>query len=195
MCWCWDIGLLRCAIRGRFYRLYLIEEVFSREIVCWEIHVEQSAEHTVRLMKCTFLAEGGHHPGDSGALRLDNGSRMKGATIHLSGYRRRGVVRPPLGERRKRLRRKGGPDPDVRAGLPASSVSLPRRTHARCRQAKAMKGGRMADEQSESAESTEERGLQTGAPEAWRWVVAGASGCRLWSVGRVRNGIRNSHSG
>lgn len=41
---CWDITYLPTVIRGRFLRLYLVMDVWSRRIVDWEIHDDESAE-------------------------------------------------------------------------------------------------------------------------------------------------------
>ncbi|MDP0588261.1 MAG: hypothetical protein QS748_03295 [Candidatus Endonucleobacter bathymodioli] len=37
--WSWDITYLASSIRGVFYYLYVIEDIFSRKIVGWEIPV------------------------------------------------------------------------------------------------------------------------------------------------------------
>src|SRR5690606_33920869 len=41
--WSWDITLLPAAVRGEFYPLYLVLDVFSRMIVGWESHHNESA--------------------------------------------------------------------------------------------------------------------------------------------------------
>jgi putative transposase len=87
--WCWDITFLASSIRGQFYRLYLIEDLFSRKIVGWEVHAEESAAHASRMIERACLAEGVHRPGL--VLHSDNGSPMKGATM-LSTLQRLGVV-------------------------------------------------------------------------------------------------------
>lgn len=87
--WSWDITYLAAAIRGTFYRLYLIEDIFSRAIVGWEVHEEESAEHAGELIRKACLREGIHQEGL--VLHSDNGSPMKGATM-LSTLQRLGVV-------------------------------------------------------------------------------------------------------
>jgi len=42
--WSWDITFLASAVRGIFYKLYLIEDIFSRKIVGWEVHEQETAE-------------------------------------------------------------------------------------------------------------------------------------------------------
>lgn len=87
--WCWDITYLASAIRGLFYRLYLIEDLFSRKIVAWEVHAEENADHASHLIERACLAEGIHRPGL--VLHSDNGSPMKGATM-LGTLQRLGII-------------------------------------------------------------------------------------------------------
>ena len=56
--WTWDITFLASSIRGQFYRLYMIEDIFSRKIVGWEVHAEESADHASTLISKACLAEG-----------------------------------------------------------------------------------------------------------------------------------------
>ncbi len=43
--WSWDITYLATTIVGLFYRLYRVMDIFSRKIVGWEIHENETAEH------------------------------------------------------------------------------------------------------------------------------------------------------
>jgi len=87
--WSWDITYLASTLRGMFYYLYLIEDIFSRKIVGWEIHESESAEHASQLIRKACLAESVHEEGL--VLHSDNGSPMKGATM-LSTLQKLGVV-------------------------------------------------------------------------------------------------------
>ena len=87
--WSWDITYLAAAIRGSFYRLYMVEDIFSRKIVGWEVHEQESAEHASTLMKKACLRES-IQPGEL-ILHADNGGPMKGATM-LATLQRLGVV-------------------------------------------------------------------------------------------------------
>src|SRR6185436_10012591 len=49
--WSWDITYLPTVIRGRFLRLYLVMDVWSRRIVGWEVHDDESAERAARLIQ------------------------------------------------------------------------------------------------------------------------------------------------
>ena len=87
--WSWDITFLASSIRGVFYRLYLVEDIFSRKIVGWEVHEEELAEHAGVLIRKACLAEGIHEEGL--VLHADNGGPMKGATM-LATLQKLGVV-------------------------------------------------------------------------------------------------------
>src|SRR4051812_1069687 len=66
-------------IRGVFFYLYLILDIFSRKIVAWEVHARESAEHAADLVCKAVWAEGClTRPL---VLHADNGSPMKGATM------------------------------------------------------------------------------------------------------------------
>jgi len=87
--WSWDITYLATTVLGRFYRLYLIMDIYSRKIVGWEIHTNETAEHASVLIKKASLAEGVSHRGL--ILHSDNGSPMKGATM-LATLQKLGIV-------------------------------------------------------------------------------------------------------
>ena len=87
--WSWDITYLASSIRGSFYRLYLVMDVFSRKIVGWEVHERETAEHASELIRKSCLKESIHKKGL--VLHSDNGGPMKGATM-LSTLQRLGVV-------------------------------------------------------------------------------------------------------
>lgn len=48
--WSWDITYLPSTIKGQFMRLYMVLDVFSRMIVGWEVHWEESAENASALI-------------------------------------------------------------------------------------------------------------------------------------------------
>jgi putative transposase len=87
--WSWDITYLAASIRGTFYRLYLVEDIFSRKIVGWEVHEEETSAYASLLIRRTCLAEGIRE--DGLVLHSDNGGPMKGATM-LATLQRLGVV-------------------------------------------------------------------------------------------------------
>ncbi len=87
--WSWDITYLPTAVRGQFYRLYLVLDVYSRMITGWEIHLDESALHASELIAKACLRHGIGR--DQLILHSDNGSPMKGATM-LATLQRLGVV-------------------------------------------------------------------------------------------------------
>jgi transposase InsO family protein len=77
--WTWDISWLPGPIRGQFFYLYLILDVWSRKIVGWEVFEQESADHAASLIQRAVWAEG--CLGTPLVLHADNGSPMKGSTM------------------------------------------------------------------------------------------------------------------
>lgn len=87
--WSWDITYLATTVKGVFFYLYMIMDVFSRKIVGWEVYETESADQASKLFRKTYLREG--IAGDDLVLHSDNGSPMKGATM-LATLQRLGVM-------------------------------------------------------------------------------------------------------
>ncbi len=87
--WSWDITYLGTTIKGVFFYLYLIMDIYSRKIVGWEIHENESSAHAAVLFQKAHLSEG--VAGKEIILHSDNGSPMKGATM-LGMLQKLGVV-------------------------------------------------------------------------------------------------------
>ncbi len=87
--WSWDITYLATTVKGMFFYLYLIMDVFSRKIVGWEVYETESAEQASSVFRKSYLREG--IAGNDLALHSDNGSPMKGATM-LATLQRLGVM-------------------------------------------------------------------------------------------------------
>lgn len=77
--WCWDITYLPTDVRGQFFFLYLIMDVYSRKIVAHEVHAQESGVHAVSLIERAVLREG--MTGRPLVIHQDNGSVMKGSTF------------------------------------------------------------------------------------------------------------------
>ena len=78
-CWTWDISWLPGPVKGSFYYLYMVMDLFSRRVVAWEVHGQESGEHAAALIQRASLASGrGRKPT---ILHADNGSPMKAATL------------------------------------------------------------------------------------------------------------------
>lgn len=80
--WTWDISWLNAEIKGHYYKLYLILDIFSRFIVGYEVWETESAEYAEILIKRATLAEG--IQGRPLVLHSDNGSPMKAATFQAT---------------------------------------------------------------------------------------------------------------
>lgn len=87
--WSWDITYLKTTVKGLYFYLYLIMDVYSRKIVGWEIYAEESADHAASIARKAYLREG--VAGRSLVLHSDNGSPMKGATM-LGTLQRLGIT-------------------------------------------------------------------------------------------------------
>jgi putative transposase len=48
--WSWDITYLRAPVRGQFFYLYMVMDVWSRKIVGFEVHADESAEHASKVI-------------------------------------------------------------------------------------------------------------------------------------------------
>jgi putative transposase len=87
--WSWDITYLPSSIRGRFFYLYLVEDIWSRRIVGFEVHEEESMELSAALVITTCKAEGVDPRGL--VLHSDNGGPMRGSTM-LATLNHLGIV-------------------------------------------------------------------------------------------------------
>ena len=77
--WSWDITYLKSPVRGKFYYLYLVVDVFSRKIMGWAVDEEESSQ----IASAVILEACMRHGVDPEQLILhsDNGGPMKGATL------------------------------------------------------------------------------------------------------------------
>ena len=77
--WTWDITWLGGPVKGIYYRMYLILDLFSRKIVGWEIWETEEAKYAEDLVKKAVIKE--KIKGEPLVLHSDNGSPMKAATF------------------------------------------------------------------------------------------------------------------
>ena len=87
--WSWDITYLPSPVRGLFFYLYLVMDVWSRKIVGWEIHPVEDMELSSAMIR-RLCKENGIFP-DQLKLHADNGGPMKGATM-LATLQKLGVA-------------------------------------------------------------------------------------------------------
>jgi len=85
--WCWDITYILSAVKGKYYYLYMFEDVWSRAIVGWDVYESENSEHASELMKRISREKNVNGV----TLHSDNGSPMKGATM-LATLQGLGVV-------------------------------------------------------------------------------------------------------
>ncbi len=77
--WSWDITYLHSPVRGSFFYLYMVMDVWSRKIVAWEIHESESGADAARMIEAACRSEG--VKGNELTLHSDNGSPMRSATL------------------------------------------------------------------------------------------------------------------
>lgn len=87
--WTWDITYLKTTVRGVFFYLYLVVDMWSRKIVGWTVEESESMELSSALIQqaCDDL---GVDPKGI-VLHADNGGPMKGSTM-LATLQRLGIV-------------------------------------------------------------------------------------------------------
>ncbi|MBK1875123.1 transposase family protein [Marinobacter sp. 1-3A] len=56
--WCWDVTYLKSTIRGRFFYLYFMLDVYSRKIVGAEVFDAESAANSEVVLRKALLREG-----------------------------------------------------------------------------------------------------------------------------------------
>lgn len=87
--WTWDITYLLSPVKGIFFYLYMVMDLFSRKIVAWQVHDREDSRLAGELIQ-----EGCYLEGISKGqliLHSDNGSPMKGAVM-LATLQQLGVM-------------------------------------------------------------------------------------------------------
>lgn len=87
--WSWDITYLPSCIRGLFYYLYLIVDIFSRKIVGWSISEREGSDIASECVNKACQDE--NISKNQVTIHSDNGSPMKGATF-LATLQRLGIA-------------------------------------------------------------------------------------------------------
>jgi putative transposase len=80
--WSWDITYLRSPVRGVFFYLYMVVDIWSRKVVAAEVHLVETSELAAELIRRACARE----KIDPGQLSLhsDHGGPMKGATLQVT---------------------------------------------------------------------------------------------------------------
>ncbi len=87
--WSWDITYLKTSVKGMFFYLYMVVDVWSRKIIVAQVFSEESMDHSASLL-ANACSVHGVQP-DQLVLHSDNGGPMKGATM-LATLHNLGVV-------------------------------------------------------------------------------------------------------
>jgi transposase InsO family protein len=77
--WSWDITWLPGPVKGLFFYLYMIMDIYSRKIVGWEVYENEKSELAASVLHKAVLRE--RCIGTPVVLHSDNGSPMKGNTM------------------------------------------------------------------------------------------------------------------
>jgi transposase InsO family protein len=87
--WSWDITYLRSPIKGVFWLLYMVVDVWSRKVVAAKVHDHESDELAAALVDEACQREGVERAGL--VVHSDNGPAMKGKTL-LATMQALGIV-------------------------------------------------------------------------------------------------------
>jgi len=77
--WSWDCTWLPGPVKGTYYYLVMILDIFSRKVVGWEAFLAESADNSRTVIERAVLAE--NMVNKPLVLHADNGSPFKGATL------------------------------------------------------------------------------------------------------------------
>ena len=77
--WSWDITYCPAQTQGQYFYLYVIEDIFSRKLVGWEVHDQECGTKAAHLLQRTILAE--RCFAKPLVLHSDNGAPMKSLTF------------------------------------------------------------------------------------------------------------------
>jgi transposase InsO family protein len=83
--WTWDISWWPGPVKGLFFYLYLIVDLYSRKSVGWEVYERECADYAAEVVRRAVLAE--QCVDQPLVLPADNGSPMKGETLLETLYR------------------------------------------------------------------------------------------------------------
>lgn len=78
----WDITYIKTNIKGMYYYLYLFMDVWSRKILGWDLHEEESSKISAEIID-RIASE---NQINKAILHSDNGSPMKGSTMLMKLY-------------------------------------------------------------------------------------------------------------
>nr|WP_274038408.1 IS3 family transposase [Thalassomonas viridans] len=77
--WSWDITYCASTVRGQYFYLYMIVDIYSRKIVGYEVHEQECGQKAAELLQRTCWRE--HTVKSLLVLHSDNGAPMKSVTM------------------------------------------------------------------------------------------------------------------
>jgi transposase InsO family protein len=87
--WSWDITYLNTCIRGKFFYLYMIVDIWSRRIMAARVHETESMDLSAALLRHSCMLHNVNP--ENMVLHSDNGGPMRGATM-LATIRQLGII-------------------------------------------------------------------------------------------------------
>jgi len=72
--WSWDITYLPSRVKGQFFYLYMIIDIFSRKIVGYEVYEQENGVSAAKLLERTMLLEQVYQQQGTLVLHSDNGA-------------------------------------------------------------------------------------------------------------------------
>lgn len=79
--WSWDITYCASKVKGQYFYLYMLEDIYSRKIVGYEVHEDERGDKAAALLQRTCWRE--HTVKKPLVLHSDNGAPMKSVTMKV----------------------------------------------------------------------------------------------------------------
>lgn len=77
--WCWDITWLDAKVKGTYYYLYMVIDMFSRKVVAWNVYAKEDGALARAMFAEALEVEG--IPAGQVTVHSDNGKPMKSVTL------------------------------------------------------------------------------------------------------------------
>lgn len=77
--WCWDVTFLPSRVRGLFFYLYAVIDLYSRKLVAWEVHAAENGELAAALIERARWRE--KLTPKAVVLHADNGAAQRSLTL------------------------------------------------------------------------------------------------------------------
>lgn len=77
--WCWDVTYLPSTVRGMFFFLFAVIDLYSRKMVAWEVHATETGDQAADLIEKARWRERLH--GVPEILHADNGAAQRSFTL------------------------------------------------------------------------------------------------------------------